>query len=233
MLIVIEGIDGVGKSTQAELLKRLILQHGLQADILKFPRYEQTLFGKSIIDYLNGKFGTLYEVIPQFAALLYAGDRFESLNLLNKLIHCNDVLILDRYIASNLAHQAAKVSNAQTEQLLAWIAEIEYNVYNLPKADITIHLDIPAKLAQKMIQQKKQRDYTTEKADIHEQDTLYLEKCRQIYQLLANQNYKSRWLTLDCTNSKGSLQTVIEIQEAIFQALVNEPLFFQILMKMS
>src|SRR5712691_10595259 len=102
MLIAIEGIDGAGKRTQADLLKTQAEKVGFSVAILSFPRYGETLFAKSIADYLNGTFGNLAEVLPQFAALLYAGDRFESRSIITQGSRSHNILILDRYVASNL-----------------------------------------------------------------------------------------------------------------------------------
>ena len=110
MLVAIEGIDASGKTTQTPLLKARIQSCGLSVETLSFPRYGETLFADAVADYLNGEFGSLAMVPPQFAALLFAGDRFESLDLIAQLAQSFDVLILDRYVASNVAHNAAKVS---------------------------------------------------------------------------------------------------------------------------
>ncbi|MFM7836280.1 MAG: thymidylate kinase, partial [Planctomycetaceae bacterium] len=103
-LIAIEGIDGAGKGTQASRLKESLAARGLRAAVLQFPRYSATSFGAAIGDFLNGRFGTLAEVHPQLAAVLYAGDRFESRGLLLELMEQHDVVVLDRFVGSNLAH---------------------------------------------------------------------------------------------------------------------------------
>src|SRR5437764_10848036 len=130
MLIAIEGIDGSGKHTQAELLKGKIRSLGKSTEVLSFPRYGQTLFAKCIAAYLNGEFGDLTSISPKSAALLYAGDRFESRDAIRQLSASQDVLIFDRYVASNLAHQAARVSNDLREDFISWLAKIEYEVFD-------------------------------------------------------------------------------------------------------
>ena len=109
LLVAIEGIDGSGKGTQANLLRDALTQQGTSCGLIAFPRYDATMFGRTIGRYLNGEFGDLQAAGPHFAALLYAGDRFESLPLIQSEIKSRDVLLFDRYVPSNLAHQAAKL----------------------------------------------------------------------------------------------------------------------------
>src|SRR5438477_4414931 len=110
MLIAIEGIDGAGKGTQSHLLRARLAQAGLHVELLSFPRYGETFFARSIADYLNGRFGPLKAIDPHLPAMLYAGDRFESRALIQQLGGAADVVLFDRYVASNLAHQAARVA---------------------------------------------------------------------------------------------------------------------------
>src|SRR5574341_1370622 len=211
MLIAIEGIDGAGKRTQAGLLKTKAQSARLSVETLSFPRYGETLFAKSIADYLNGKFGSLASVAPQFPALLYAGDRFESRSIITQLSQSHDLVILDRYVASNLAYQAAKINRKHRGEFISWLAQVEYEIFGLPKADLTVYLDIPAEIASKMIYKKKQRSYTTEVADIHERDIQYLATCREVYQALADMNYGSTWLSIQCTRFNEQMREAPEI----------------------
>jgi dTMP kinase len=121
LLVVIEGIDGSGTGTQASRLRERLEQRGLRVGLLSFPRYSETFFGQRIGDFLNRKFGELHEVDPFLAALLYAGDRLESKAELNRQLASSDVLILDRYVPSNIAHQAGKRTGAERRQLAEWI----------------------------------------------------------------------------------------------------------------
>src|SRR5688500_14078278 len=105
MILAIEGLDAAGKNTQTQLLVRRARAAGLRVATLAFPRYGQTFFAASVADYLNGRFGDLSAVDPRFAAMLDAGDRFESRGLIERLTTEHDLLVIDRYTASNLAHQ--------------------------------------------------------------------------------------------------------------------------------
>jgi dTMP kinase len=185
LLVAIEGIDGTGKGTQARRLVDALTAAGRRTRLIGFPRYSETSFGRRIGDYLNGRYGSLDAVHPLLAAMLYAGDRFESCDLLRQSIADCDVVVLDRYIASNIAHQAAKRSGPERDDLRAFIEQLEFGTYELPRADLVILLDLPAVEAQRLIAKKAQRDYTDRAADLQEENAAYLEAVRQMYLQLA------------------------------------------------
>jgi len=207
-IINIEGIDGSGKGTQAKLLCERLKEAGRSVALFSFPRYDDTLFGKSIGDFLNGRFGALEEVSPFLAALLYAGDRFESRELLLAAARENDYVVLDRYVASNIGHQASKVTGAERRELIDWITRIEYNIYQLPRPDLTILLSLPPQQAQQLIARKDARSYTDQAADIQEADAGYLSKVHDVYLEVARENP-------DWTIIEGLADGVIRPIEAI------------------
>jgi len=216
LLVVIEGIDGSGKGTQAARLCRRIVESGMSATLISFPRYEATLFGRSIGDFLNGRFGTLEQVSPFLASLLYAGDRFESRTLLAESLSTHDVVVLDRYVASNVAHQGSKCSGNERQELIDWISRIEYEIFALPRPDLTFLLDLPARHAQELIARKQARSYTDRKADLQEADARYLEEVRKVYLELAGS--EPNWQTVDCrTNSV--IRSIEEIGDEIWNLL--------------
>src|SRR5687767_9875466 len=151
MIIAIEGIDASGKRTQTDLLCAGLQHVGYRVAKLSFPRYGKTFFAASITQYLQGKFGGLESVDPHHAALLYAGDRLESRPLLRRRARSADFLIIDRYVASNIAHQASRISPPDRDEFIQWLTRLEYGVYQLPPADLTIFLDLPARLSAKLI----------------------------------------------------------------------------------
>ena len=219
MLIVIEGIDGAGKNTQTTMLRAKFAAAGHTVACLSFPNYGQTVFSASIADYLNGKLGDLHDVAPQFAALLYAGDRFETRGTLHALAAGHDLLLCDRYVASNLAYQGAKLPAAQRGAFLDWIARIEYEVYGLPPADLTIFLDVPVATAVELIARKKQRSYTDKKADLHEADRAYLESCRSVYLDLAARQTGGPWAVISCVGADGAIRDAAAINADIWAAI--------------
>ena len=219
LLVVIEGIDGSGKGTQSARLRDRLLARGLRAGLLSFPRYDATFFGQRIGDFLNGRFGQLNEVDPFLASLLYAGDRLESKAELTRLLATNDVLVLDRYGPSNIAHQAGKRTGEQRRELADWIEKIEYDLFGLPRPDLVVLLDIPTKDSQELIAKKEQRSYTTQAADIQEADTDYLSRVRSAYRELAAER---GWSIVSVVHQQAirSMEDITaEIEQLVDQAL--------------
>lgn len=212
MLVNIEGIDGSGKGTQAARLQARLRARALKVELVSFPRYRETHFGHKVADFLNGRFGELHQVNPFLASLLYAGDRFESRGWLEQLIAENDIVILDRYVPSNMAHQASKLEGAERTELIQWIATIEFEVYKLPRPDLCILLDIPPRVAQQLIARKAPRDYTDQAADLQESDPEHLTRAREVYLELAHAN--PVWRIIPCVVNE-KLRTPDEIEAEI------------------
>lgn len=207
-LVAIEGIDGSGKGTQAARLREALAARGLKAALISFPRYQETFFGARIGDFLNGRFGSLEEVHPFLAATLFAGDRLESRAMLLGALAANDVVVLDRYVASNIAHQAAKRDGAERQGLTEWILKLEFEVNQLPKPDLAIVLDLPATRAQELIAKKNVRTYTDRAADLQEADGAYLENVRQVYLELARRDANWRVIAVE---EQGRLRSIEEV----------------------
>jgi len=216
MLIDIEGIDGSGKGTQAKLLCDRLRQAGASATLVSFPRYDATFFGKAVGEYLNGQFGSLAAVHPFLVSLLFAGDRFESKPFLQEALRTSRIVVLDRFVASNVAHQAAKLDGAARADLTAKILEIEFTIFGLPRPDLVLLLDLPVKIAQDLIARKEARNYTTRKADIQEADADYLERVRDVYHALARS--EPNWKTIPCCEDRR-LRTIDEIAESVWQVV--------------
>ena len=212
-LIAIEGIDGAGKGTQANRLVASLRDRGLKADSLQFPRYKATAFGSAIGDFLNGRFGSLGDVHPQLAAVLYAGDRYESRSLLLQMMEEHDVVVLDRFVGSNLAHQSAKLEGEARTDLIAWIEKIEFEVFALPRPQLTILIDMSSQMSRELVARKAARDYTDQKADLQESDLPYLEKVRRCYLALAHSRLD--WRTVHGLNDDGSLRTIDDVATEI------------------
>lgn len=187
LLVALEGIDGSGKGTQARLLHERLHRSGISSTIVAFPRYDETLFGRAIARYLNGEFGPLDRIPAEFAALLFAGDRFESRPLIERCRRQYACVIFDRYVPSNVAHQGARVPAERWDEFRCWLERIEYDVYELPRPDAVIWLDVSPAIAQQLVGRKGTRRYTELKADLHEADREYLSAVRRIYGYLAQQ----------------------------------------------
>lgn len=211
-LVAIEGIDGSGKGTQAQRLSERLKAEGQRATLLSFPRYDATFFGRAVGKYLNGAFGSLGQVHPFFSALLFAGDRFESRSLLVDALAGNDVVVLDRYVASNVAHQAARLDGIARTRLLQTIEYLEFELYQLPRPNLVVLLDLNVAQAQRLIANKPARSYTERSADIQEADADYLARVRDLYLGLARS--EPNWSVIAC-EQQGSLRPVEEIAEEI------------------
>jgi len=213
-LIVLEGIDGSGKGTQAARLHERFTKSGRQSSLLSFPRYQSTFFGARVGDFLNGKFGTLDQLSPFLVSLLYAGDRFESKAPLNQARSQSEVVVLDRYVPSNIAHQSAKASPEERQQLTDWIEQVEYTIFELPQPELVILLDIPVSVSQELIRRKNPRSYTDQATDLQESDTTYLSAVRQVYLSLAEKS--PHWKVVPVTE-QGELRSIEEISDEIWE----------------
>lgn len=211
-LIVIEGIDGSGKGTQAQQLTERLTATGRRVRLLSFPRYRETLFGHAIGDFLNGRFGQLNEVHPFLASVLYAADRFESKSVLADALQQSDVVVCDRYVPSNLAHQGAKLDGAERDELLRTIERIEFDVFALPRPSLVVLLDVPVEIAQRNIAAKKPRNYTDKSADLQEADAVYLQRVRDVYLQLAASD--ANWQRVESIRN-GELLSITKIGDDI------------------
>lgn len=217
-LIVLEGIDGSGKGTQAPRLQQFLAENGYRCRLWSFPRYQTTRFGAQIAAYLNGHFGSLTQVHPILVSLLFAGDRLESRTELLQSLAEFDVVLCDRYVPSNMAHQAAKVSEEEWPAVIRWIEFVEYELFALPRPDWVLWLDMPVEQAQTLIARKGSRHYTQRSADLQEADGAYLQRVRSIYADLAA--HGTNWLTISACNAQG-LRSVDDIAGELGQAVLQ------------
>ena len=193
-LIAIEGIDGSGKRTQLDLLTSALTSAGIDVYSTGFPQYD-SWFGKMVGQFLNGELGPLDSVDPHFSALLYAGDRFEAKSKIAAALNEGKLVLIDRYIGSNLAHQTARVVPYKRDAFRLWILHLEYEIYGLPREDRIIYLRVPPGEAQKLINQKSQRTYTTAKQDLLEASLHHLHTAAEMYDVLSRE---SLWVTVEC-----------------------------------
>jgi len=195
-LIALEGIDGSGKRTQLDLLTVALEARGFSTFRISFPRYE-SFYGKLVGQYLNGDFGVLGAVDPHLSALLYAGDRLEAKPEIESALAAGKIVLADRYIGSNMAHQSARVAPENREEFFAWLRRLEYGLYGLPAEDLVIYLRVPVAEAHRLVGLKVERSYTSLKRDIQEADIKHLEETAIIYERLATE---ANWMRIDCSN---------------------------------
>jgi len=199
-LIAIEGIDGSGKRTQVGMLEKALTASGHAVYSTGFPQYD-SWFGKMVGQFLNGDFGALETVDPHFSALLYAGDRFEAKPRLEAALSEGKIVLADRYIGSNLAHQTARVSAAERSAFISWIEHLEYNIYNLPRETMVLYLQVPPRQAQELVARKSARTYTKDKQDLQEASLRHLEDAAAMYDQLSR---RSHWTTISCYDEARS-----------------------------
>jgi dTMP kinase len=216
MLVAIEGIDGAGKGTLTRNLLRLAAADDVDAVSLSFPRYDETRFAKLIAQYLNGAFGALDEVPPRFAALLYAGDRFESREHLLSLLARHRLLVLDRYVASNMAYNAAKLPPAERTALIDWIEETEFGIFELPVPALTCLLQTGSETADRLVGAKSARSYTAADRDLHEADRGYMDRVARVYDRLAASDRRSTWFRCRTQDVEGRLRPPEEIAAEVW-----------------
>lgn len=220
--IAIEGGDGSGKATQAALLLEY-LSGTLRANTIKvsFPRYGEAsayYAGR----YLDGAYGSVNEVSADLASLAYAIDRFAAKNLVEEQLKLEDgFVIADRYVASNLAHQGAKIDDEnERHAFYKQTMFIEYEILKIPRPSKNIVLLTPVNLSQINVDKKdpSTRSYTDKKRDIHEADSSHLEKAKANYEELCRL-YPEEFIAIDCADGSGNMRSINDIQLAIREAL--------------
>jgi dTMP kinase len=199
-LIAVEGIDGSGKRTQVELLTLSLKARGHSVYATGFPQYN-SWFGKMVGQFLNGDLGPLEDVDPHFTSLLYAGDRFEAKPKLEAALNNGQIVLVDRYIGSNLAHQTARVPPAKRSEFLEWIEHLEYGIYGLPREDLILYLRVPPREAQRLVERKSARTYTSARKDLLEANLRHLEDAAEMYDSLSR---SAPWATIQCFDAELS-----------------------------
>ncbi|MBD8469936.1 dTMP kinase [Sphingomonas sp. CFBP 8765] len=201
-LLAIEGADGAGKATASALVVEQLQAAGRSAAVISFPRYPDTVGGWALGAMLAGTLprGTS----PKAAAVLYALDRMESRDHLMATMAANDVVVFDRYIASNMAYQAAQVPVDEADTMMAWIADLETRSFALPMPDLSVYLDTPADIARGLIRQKRKRSYTDDAFDAYEADTGLQDRVRINYAAMAAAGLLGRWATVSTVEAGAS-----------------------------
>jgi dTMP kinase len=215
-LYVIEGVDGSGKATQTELLYQALLAEGKPVRKVSFPDYDSP--SSSLIKmYLNGEFGTDPQSVNAFAtSVFFAVDRFASFRKdWQEFYEDGGIIIADRYVTSNLVHQAGKISDAaEKERYIQWLSDLEYNIFGLPKPDRVIFLDMPPAYSLKLRQQRNELKQGLT-ADIHEADQTYLQNA---YENAIGIAKHQEWHTISCVTD-DNIRTIEDIHDEILRTI--------------
>jgi len=213
-LIVIEGTDGSGKSTQFRLLSEHLQQDAVEFKHLVFPRYKEES-SALIRMYLGGAFGDKPTDVNAYAAsAFYAVDRYASYKMdWGQWYEAGGLVLSDRYTTSNAVHQASKEQGQAQKDFLHWLYDFEYDKLGLPRPDLTIYLDVPTDYTEKLLRGREQA--TNTQADIHEKDMAYLATCRETGRAAAE---FYGWTVIQCVRD-GAMRSMEDIHQEIYRAV--------------
>ena len=215
-LIIIEGLDGSGKSTQIEILRQKAQQAGKQVRQIKFPNYAEDS-SALVRAYLAGELGSLHEINAYAASVLYSVDRYATFRRHMKEDYDNGcIFLLDRYTTANMYHQTTKLPKEEWDSFLDWLEDLEYGKMGLPKPDLVLYLDMKPQTAKKLMENRYHGDES--KKDLHEADFSYLLSCRDAALYAAQ---RCGWDVLSCCDGESPLP-IDTISQMIWQKV--EPL---------
>jgi dTMP kinase len=217
--VVIEGLDGSGKSTQMKLLGKYLEAESVPYKYLHFPRLEKGVYGDLVARFLRGEMGPNSQVDPYLVALIFAGDRMDAASQIRSWIDEGYLVIVDRYVYSNIAFQCAKIEEPEERNRLRdWILEYEFGYNNLPRPDINLYLDVPFEFTRKQLNNVRDGDdraYLKGERDIHEVNMEFQERVRQVY--LSLQDHVEDLVLINCMDHTGNILAPGAISELIVQ----------------
>lgn len=220
IIVAIEGADGVGKNTTSRLLCETLQAQGKTATVIGFPRYGETVAGVTIGRYLAGDMPV--PVSPHAAATLYALDRFEWRDQILTAVAAHDVLIFDRYVASNMAYQGARVPAEESHALMEWILALETGQFALPAPALSIYLNTPWDLARALILQKAERSYTDKSFDAYEADVALQQRVRANYETIVESAMLGPWQMVHAS-AEGAMRPPADIVGDILGHMAKLP----------
>jgi len=218
-LIVIDGIDGSGKSTQTKLLAERLMQFGFDVKIADFPQYNTKSAGL-VEEYLSGKYGSLEKVGPYRASIFYACDRYDASFKIKQWLADGKIVISNRYVTANMGHQGGKIKNPlEKKHFFDWLFQLEYEIFNIPKPDLNIILHVKPEVAKNLADRRQRQDWLEKTNDIHQDDLVHLKKAEQTYLQIAK--IYENCVVIECTDKKGILPPT-EINNLIWQQVINK-----------
>ncbi len=219
MFIVLEGLDGAGKSTQIAKLRDMLLSRGVESEYVHFPRFDAPVYGDLIARFLRGDLGSLEQVNPYLVALLYAGDRAAFAATIRRWMVEGKVVIADRYVYSNIGYQCAKIEDdAKRGELREWILNTEYQEFAIPRPDISLFLDVPFAFTERKLTMQRtgdDRSYLQGGQDIHEASLDLQRRVRNVY--LESAEVDDNLVVVDCSTEEGAMAS----PEAIFERIMS------------
>lgn len=217
-LIVIDGLDGSGKATQTKLLVNRLKKEGYQVAVTDFPQYYTSFFGKMVGRYLAGEFGKAKQVNPYLASILYALDRWEAKDEMEKWLKEGRIIISNRYVSANQIHQTGKIKGEkEKDKFLKWLEEMEFKMLGIPRPNLILFLNVPFRIGQRLVIKKGTRGYMGGvKRDIHESSKSHLTAAqKQVFDLVKKY---TNWRKIDCIKN-GKLLAREEIANIIWRII--------------
>lgn len=218
--LVVEGLDGSGKSTQINLIRNHLEKRQVPYRYIHFPRTETGIYGDLIARFLRGDLGSIESVNPYLVAMIYAGDRKDASEMINDWLNQGFLVLLDRYVYSNIAFQCAKIAGKEEkERLRNWILNLEYTYNKIPKPDLNILLDVPFSFTQKKLTESRvgeERKYLQGSRDIHEEDLDFQQKVREMYLWQAETCADLK--VIDCNDAEGGMRD----PQSIFNDILSQ-----------
>lgn len=213
--IVIDGTDGTGKATQTRILIDRLKKQGADVVVFDFPQYGKKSAGL-VEEYLNGKYGTADEVGPYRASIFYAVDRFAASFEIKKALSEGKTVVSNRYASSNMGHQTGKIEEREKrDSFLSWVENLEFEIFRIPRPDQVILLHLPPEIGQKLVEQKRMREYIEggKTKDIHEADLVHLKHASDAYLYCAE---KFGWAVVNCA-PEGRLLGIEDISGLVWE----------------
>lgn len=223
LFIVLDGNDGSGKATQAQLLADALTARGREHIKIDFPRYESNLFGKLLAECLSGARGDFVTLDPRIASVLYAADRLESSHHIQDALAAGKVVIADRFVSSNQIHQGGKVADeTEREAFLTWLDTMEHDTLGIPRPDRIVYLKVPVATSLGLLAEKRRAKNThlaDGELDQVERDTAYLHNSHATAGWLAAR--EPAWRIIECADETGNMRTREAIHADVLAALTD------------
>jgi dTMP kinase len=219
--VVLEGLDGSGKSTQIKLLRDYLDNNHITHEYLHFPRMDSPVYGDLIARFLRGEMGKNDAVDPYLVALIYAGDRNDAGSMIKTWLDNDYFVLVDRYVISNIAFQCAKLSDHEAKNRLNnWILNLEYNYFGIPVPDLNIFLDVPFEFTKSQLSSEREGDeraYLMGNRDIHEDDLDFQKRVREVY--LSFGAKQKNFSVIDCSSGEGEVLPPQKIFKKIIERI--------------
>lgn len=216
---MLEGLDGAGKSTQITKLRDMFRAQGVESEYLHFPRFDAPIYGELIARFLRGDLGSVESVNPYLVALLYAGDRADAAMTIRQWLGEGKVVIVDRYVYSNIGYQCAKIADStERNRLREWILHTEFEEFDIPKPNLSLFLDVPFAFTERKLSEVREgedREYLQGGKDIHEASLDLQRRVREVY--LESATMDDELKVVNCSTEEGGMAS----PEVIFERIME------------